>query len=117
VVAHADHARVVGRAEPDEHVGARRARQPRDEPVHGLRRELAPAAGAVRQRGEGDSHSGIWSRTAMPARTYTAEEVDVAVARLNEPGRLRHAEEVVTHAAPSLQRVLDEALHEGGFFG
>jgi len=53
----------------------------------------------------------------MPARTYTAEEVDVAVARLNEPDRLRHAQEVVAHAAPSLQRVLDEALHEGGFFG
>jgi hypothetical protein len=50
-------------------------------------------------------------------RTYTAEEVDAAVARLSEPGRLRHAEEVVTHAAPSLQRVLNEALHEGGFFG
>lgn len=50
-------------------------------------------------------------------RTYTADEVDAAVARLSEPGRLKHAEEVVTHAAPSLQRVLNEALHEGGFFG
>ena len=50
-------------------------------------------------------------------RTYTAEEVDAAVARLSEPGRLRHAEEVVTHAAPSLQRVLNRALDEGGFFG
>ena len=50
-------------------------------------------------------------------RTYTAEEVDAAVARISEPGRLRHAEEVVTHAAPSLQRILNEALAEGGFFG
>jgi hypothetical protein len=50
-------------------------------------------------------------------RTYTADEVDAAVARLSEPGRLKHAEEIVTHAAPSLQRVLSEALHEGGFFG
>jgi hypothetical protein len=50
-------------------------------------------------------------------RTYTADEVDAAVAKLSEPGRLKHAEEVVTHAAPSLQRVLNEALHEGGFFG
>ena len=50
-------------------------------------------------------------------RTYTADEVDAAVARLSEPGRLSHAEEVVTHAAPSLQRVLNEALEEGGFFG
>jgi len=50
-------------------------------------------------------------------RTYTAEQVDAAVARLSEPGRLAHAEEVVTHAAPGLQRVLNAALHEGGFFG
>jgi len=53
----------------------------------------------------------------VPDRTYTAEEVDAAVARLSEPDRLRHAEEVVTHAAPSLQRVLNRALDEGGFFG
>ena len=49
-------------------------------------------------------------------RTYTAEQVDAAVERLTEPGRLRHAEEVVTHAAPTLQRVLNQALDEGGFF-
>jgi hypothetical protein len=53
----------------------------------------------------------------VPQRTYTAEEVDTAVARLAEPGRLQHAQEVVTHAAPSLQRVLNEALEAGGFFG
>ena len=53
----------------------------------------------------------------MPQRSYTAEEVDAAVARLAEPGRMKHAQEVVTHAAPSLQRVLNEALEEGGFFG
>ena len=52
----------------------------------------------------------------MPDRTYTAEEVDAAVERLSEPDRLRHAEEVVTHAAPSLQRVLNTALRDGGFF-
>ena len=53
----------------------------------------------------------------MPDRTYTAEQVDAAVERLTEPGRLKHAQEVVTHAAPSLQRLLNDALHEGGFFG
>ena len=53
----------------------------------------------------------------MPERTYTAEEVDAAVARISEPGALDHAQEVVTHAAPSLQRVLNEALEAGGFFG
>jgi hypothetical protein len=53
----------------------------------------------------------------VPERTYTADEVDAAVARLTEPGRLRHAQDVVTHAAPSLQRLLNDALAEGGFFG
>jgi hypothetical protein len=50
-------------------------------------------------------------------RTYTAEEVDAAVEALSDPERMRHAEEVITHAAPALQRVLNEALHEGGWFG
>ena len=59
----------------------------------------------------------LWSGTTVPERTYTADEVDAAVARLTEPGRLQHAQEVVTHAAPSLQRVLDDALAMGGFFG
>jgi cell division protein ZapA (FtsZ GTPase activity inhibitor) len=53
----------------------------------------------------------------VPDRPYTAEEVDAAVARLQEPGRLTHAEQVVTHAAPGLQRVLNAALDEGGWFG
>jgi hypothetical protein len=50
-------------------------------------------------------------------RTYTATEVDAAVARLEDPERLRHATEIVTHAAPSLARVLDDALAEGGWYG
>lgn len=53
----------------------------------------------------------------MPDRTYTAEEVDAAVAALADPERLRHAQEVVTHAAPALQRVLAQALDDGGWFG
>lgn len=53
----------------------------------------------------------------MPDRAYTAAEVDAAIAGLLEPERLRHAEEVVTHAAPALQRVLTEALRQGGWFG
>jgi hypothetical protein len=48
--------------------------------------------------------------------TYTAAEVDAAVQALGEPGRLDHAQEVVTHAAPALQRILAQALHEGGWF-
>ncbi len=49
--------------------------------------------------------------------TYTAEEVDAAVAALSDPERLAHAQEVVVHAAPNLQRVLNAALEEGGWFG
>ena len=48
---------------------------------------------------------------------YTAAEVDAAVAALQDPERLRHAQEVVVHAAPGLQRVLNAALEEGGWFG
>jgi len=47
---------------------------------------------------------------------YTAEEVDLAVSRLKDPERLRHATEIVTHAAPGLARVLDGALADGGWF-
>jgi hypothetical protein len=50
-------------------------------------------------------------------RVYTAAEVDAAVQALREPERMRHAQEVVTHAAPALQRVLLAALEEGGWFG
>jgi hypothetical protein len=53
----------------------------------------------------------------VPDRTFTAEEVDAAVAALADPERFRHAQEVVTHAAPGLQRVLNAALQEGGWFG
>jgi hypothetical protein len=49
--------------------------------------------------------------------TYTAEEVDRAVEALSEAARFAHAQEIVSHAAPGLQRVLDEALRSGGWFG
>jgi hypothetical protein len=49
---------------------------------------------------------------------YTAEQVDAAVAALAaDSERLGHAQEVVTHAAPGLQRILNEALEAGGWFG
>jgi hypothetical protein len=50
-------------------------------------------------------------------RRFTAEEVDAAVRALDERERFGHAIEIVTHAAPGLQRVLDQALAEGGWFG
>lgn len=49
--------------------------------------------------------------------SYTAEEVDRAVEALGDPERFQHAQEIVTHAAPALQRVLNEALALGGYFG
>ena len=53
----------------------------------------------------------------MARRRYTAEQVDAAVQALGDAGRFGHASEIVTHAAPGLQRVLNEALAEGGWFG
>jgi hypothetical protein len=49
--------------------------------------------------------------------TYTAEQVDRAVEALGDPERFSHAQQIVTHAAPGLQRVLTEALDSGGWFG
>lgn len=53
----------------------------------------------------------------MAARQFTAEEVDAAVHALQDDSeRFAHATEIVTHAAPGLQRVLHEALESGGWF-
>ncbi|MFZ0091767.1 MAG: hypothetical protein WAL63_19845 [Solirubrobacteraceae bacterium] len=54
--------------------------------------------------------------TRVPDRAYTDAELDAAIAQLNEPARLREAQDVVTRAAPSLQRVLAAAIAEGGWF-
>ncbi|MEA2287220.1 MAG: hypothetical protein QOJ21_3263 [Solirubrobacteraceae bacterium] len=53
----------------------------------------------------------------MASRRYTAEQVDAAVQALSDAQRFEHAQEIVTHAAPGLQRVLAQALDEGGWFG
>ena len=54
----------------------------------------------------------------VPTRRFTAEEVDAALAALStDPDRFAHSQEIVTHAAPNLQRILDDALHAGGWFG
>jgi hypothetical protein len=58
-----------------------------------------------------------YDEVALPDRSYSAAEVDEALAALVEPGRLAHAQDVVVHAAPALQRMLAEALAEGGWFG
>jgi hypothetical protein len=48
---------------------------------------------------------------------YSDEELDAAISALTERERFREAESVVAAAAPKLQRVLAEALEEGGWFG
>jgi hypothetical protein len=53
----------------------------------------------------------------VPRRRYTAEQVDAAVQALGDPGRFGHAQEIVTHAAPGLQRLLNDALAQGDWFG
>jgi hypothetical protein len=50
-------------------------------------------------------------------RAFSDAEVDAAVAALSDPGRLRDAQDVLARAAPQLQRILAEALGEGGWFG
>lgn len=52
----------------------------------------------------------------MAERRYSAEEVDAAVFALVGGERFAHSQEIVTHAAPGLQRILGEALQAGGFF-
>ncbi len=52
----------------------------------------------------------------MADQPFTADEVDRAVQALGEPDRFADAQQIVTHAAPGLQRVLGEALGAGGWF-
>jgi hypothetical protein len=48
---------------------------------------------------------------------YSDEEIDAAVAALTAPDRLAGAQDAVARVAPQLQRVLDDALDAGGWFG
>jgi hypothetical protein len=50
-------------------------------------------------------------------RPFTDAEIDAAVEAMSDPARFREAESQVTRIAPQLQRILNEALHEGGWFG
>ncbi len=52
----------------------------------------------------------------MPDRAYTDAELDAAIAQVTDPTRLRAAQDIVMRATPSLQRVLAEAMSEGGWF-
>jgi hypothetical protein len=48
---------------------------------------------------------------------FSDEQVEAAVRALSDPERFAGAERLVSEAAPQLQRVLAQALDEGGWFG
>ena len=48
--------------------------------------------------------------------TPSDEQLDAAVSAINDPERLRDAQDLVARAAPALQRVLATAIAEGGWF-
>jgi hypothetical protein len=48
---------------------------------------------------------------------YSDHEIDAAVAALASPDRLAGARDAVARFAPQLQRILDDALDSGGWFG
>ena len=48
---------------------------------------------------------------------FTDEQVEAAVRALSDPERFAGAERLVAAATPQLQRILAEALNEGGWFG
>jgi len=48
---------------------------------------------------------------------FSDEQVEAAVRALSDPERFAGAERLVAEAAPQLQRVLAQALNEGGWFG
>lgn len=52
----------------------------------------------------------------MAAAGYSEAQLDAAVDALSEPERFREAEALVARAAPKLQRILAQALAEGGWF-
>jgi hypothetical protein len=53
----------------------------------------------------------------VPERQFTDAEIDAALEALSDPERYRAAESRVAQMAPQLQRILGEALHQGGWFG
>jgi hypothetical protein len=53
----------------------------------------------------------------VPERPFTDAEIDAAVEALSDPERFREAESQLARVAPQLQRILTQALHDGGWFG
>jgi hypothetical protein len=52
----------------------------------------------------------------LTEQPLTGAELDAALEALGEPERLRAAERRVAQAAPQLQRILEQALRDGGWF-
>ena len=52
----------------------------------------------------------------MPLSDDDTDALDAAIEAINDPERLKRAQEIVAHAAPALQGVLAKALAEGGWF-
>ncbi len=52
----------------------------------------------------------------MPDRAYTEADVDAAIEAISDPKRLREAQDLVARSIPNLQRVLDAAIADGGWF-
>jgi hypothetical protein len=50
-------------------------------------------------------------------RDYSEEELQAAVQRLTEPGRLDAAQRLVVSRAPQLQQILNQALDDSEWFG
>jgi hypothetical protein len=48
---------------------------------------------------------------------FSDEQVEAAVRALEDPERFAGADRLIAEAAPQLQRVLAQALDEGGWFG
>ena len=48
---------------------------------------------------------------------FTDEQVDAAVKALSDPDRFQGAEHRLAELAPQLQRILAQAMQEGGWFG
>jgi hypothetical protein len=50
-------------------------------------------------------------------RDYSQEELQAAIERLTESGRLEAAQRLVVSRAPQLQQILNQALHDSEWFG
>ncbi len=53
----------------------------------------------------------------MPAPRYSDEQIDAAIEAISDPAVFRGSEAQIARAAPKLQRILVEALGDGGWFG